>query len=250
MTRSAHALFPITAVLVVASLRAATPVAGAAPSAARVLTTSIPAATLTHLDLTALDGQVDLTASPDPASTTIMVTVALNPPRVHNFRRPASADLTRVAIAADVAGNIARLGLTNAQPGNIEATWTISVPARFSARVSSHNGAVAISGLEGGVDAAVDAGLGGRGGRLSVDIPRGRLTLTVGVGTLTARRRSASFDRADVSATVGDAELFLLGHEIKAPHAPGPGHHVTLDGDGPDVIRARVSVGDVTLHIG
>ena len=51
-------------------------------------------------------------------------------------------------------------------------------------------------------------------------------------------------------ATVGDAALYLLGHEIVAPHEPGPGHHVKLDGKGPDTLSLAVSVGDVSLKIG
>src|SRR5206468_4239467 len=97
MTRSAHALFPLTAAMVVGTLRLATPVVHAAPMQPRVLTASIPAGSLTHLDLSALDGQVDITASPDPAATAITVTVSLEPPRMHNFRRLPAADLATVA---------------------------------------------------------------------------------------------------------------------------------------------------------
>jgi hypothetical protein len=146
--------------------------------------------------------------------------------------------------------NIAHVGLKNAAEGNVEATWTITVPARFSARVDAHDGSVRINGLEAGVDATVNSGLRGRRGSLDVEVPSRRLNLTMGVGEITAKRRSSDFSSAVVRSTVGDAELFLLGHEIVAPRKPGPGHRVTLDGRGPDTLSLTVSVGDVSLKIG
>lgn len=229
-----------------------TPMNGPVVAAAdtQMLTASIPATGLTHLDLNALDGTVDITTAADPNSMAIAVNVSLDPPRLHNFRRKPSATLSAVSLKTAVDKNVLRLGLNNAEVGNVETHWAIVVPARFSASINVHNGGATITGLAGGVQAAVGAGLGGKGGQLFVDVPQGRLQLDMGVGSVIAHRRSAAFDRADVSAGVGDAQLFLLGHEIKAPHAPGPGHRVRLDGDGPDAIRARVSVGDVALHIG
>jgi hypothetical protein len=224
-------------------------IAATAPSP-RVLTASISAAGLTHLDLTALDGQVDITTSADPSADAISISVSLDPPRLQNFLRAKPADVDTVALRTVNNQNVLRVGLTNARAGNIEANWTIVVPARFSARVDSHDGAISISGLEGGIDAEVNSGLGGHGARMTIDVPRGRVALSVGVGDITLRRRSAAFDRADISASVGNAKLYVLGHEIKAPHEPGPGHRIQLDGDGPDVIKARVSVGDVSVHIG
>jgi hypothetical protein len=243
---------PVAMLALTASL-GATPDAvtnsGATPPA-RVLTANIPAAALTHLDLTALDGRVDLAASADPAANTITVTVSLDAPRLKNFKRPPAADLSTVALKTTVAANVLRLALENAREGNIEASWTIVVPARFSARIDGHDGQITVTGLEGGIEASLNAGLGGRRAQLIVDVPRGALQLSVAVGDITARRRSATFDRAEVNATVGNAELYLMGHEIKSPRAPGPGHRVELDGDGPEAIRARVTVGDVSVRIG
>jgi hypothetical protein len=219
-------------------------------SANRVLTATIPASQLTHLDLTALDGSVDLKADPNPSATNVTISVALDPPRMHNFTRPVSADLAAVALDWRADSNILRVGLTNARAGNIEAAWTITVPARFSARVDAHDGSVAIDGLAGGVEADVNAGLGGRHGALDVTVPRGKLALTMGVGDIHATRADANFGSAIVRATVGDASLYLLGHEIVAPHAPGPGHKVSLDGKGGDTLSVKVSVGDVKLKIG
>lgn len=222
----------------------------ATPASPRVLTASIPAAGLTHLDLVALDGRVDITTSPDPSAASVTISVALDPPRLKNFRRTKPADLDTVELKTITEQNVLRVGLTNARAGNVEARWTIVVPARFSARVDGHDGAISIAGLEGGIEADVNSGLGGRGASVTVDVPRGRVVLDVGVGEITVRRRSAAFDRAEIAASVGGATLYLLGHEVKAPHEPGPGHRIVLNGDGPDVVTARVSVGDVAVHIG
>jgi hypothetical protein len=216
----------------------------------RVLTATIPASKLTHLDLTALDGSVDLKADPNPAATDVTISVALDPPRARNFRPPAAADLAAVALDWRAERTVLRDGLTNARAGNVEAAWTITVPARFSAKVDAHDGSIAIDGLAGGVEADVNSGLGGRGGRLDVTVPRGKLALSMGVGDIRATRADAVFGSAAVRATVGDAKLYLLGHEIIAPRAPGPGHKVSLDGNGGDSLSLKVSVGDVSLKIG
>lgn len=215
-----------------------------------VLTASIPVDALTHLDLTALDGSVDLTASTDPAASNITVSVSLAPPRTLNMRRPMAADISQVRIRQNTHQNVLQLGLTNAAEGNIEAAWTIVVPARFSARISGHDGEIHVAGLSGGVDADLNSGLGGRRGKMSVDVPQGKLKLTMGVGEIVASRASDRFDRAEVESSVGSAALFVLGHQIKAPHAPGPGHRIALGGDGDHVIVAKVAVGDVTVRIG
>lgn len=214
------------------------------------LTATVPASQLTHLYLRSLDGTVELKADPNPSATDVTISVALDPPRLKNFRRPASADLGNVAIDWSTDKNVLRVGLTNAAEGNVEATWTITVPARFSARIDAHNASVVVTGIAGGVEANVEAGLAGRNGSLDVNVPRGRLALSMAVGNIRATRASADFSSAIVRASVGDAELYLLGHEIVAPHEPGPGHHVTLDGKGPDTLSVKVSVGDVSLKIG
>lgn len=253
MTRPPHR-FPSPSALAAAGLAVALVLSArplrAAP-ADRVLTAAIPAAALTHLDLTSLDGTVDLRADPNPAATVVTISVGVEPakPRL-GHRPPAAVALADVTLDWSANGNVLRVGLKHAAEGNVEAAWTITVPARFSARVAAHDGAVTIDGLAGGVEADVNAGLHGGHGRLTVDVPRGRLALAIGVGNIVATRRDASFSSAVVKATVGDATLFLLGHEIVAPREPGPGHRVSLDGSGPDTLSLKASVGDVSLKIG
>jgi hypothetical protein len=246
MTRPAKSLILIGAVLAAAAV----PRTVHTESANRVLTATIPAAQFTHLDLRALDGTVDLKADPNPSATNVTVSVALDPPRRKNFKKILAADPANIEIDWTGDRNVLRLGLKNAEEGNVEATWTITVPARFSARIDVHNGAAVVNGLAGGVDASVSAGLAGERGTIDVNVPRGRLNLTMGVGNIRAVRASSEFSNATVRATVGDAELYLLGHEIVAPHEPGPGHHVSLDGKGPESLSLKVSVGDVSLKIG
>jgi hypothetical protein len=228
---------------------AAPPIAAHAPTE-RVLTNRIPAAALTHLDLTALDGTVTLTADPSPTATDVVITVTVNAAPKRLGHKVPAVELADVTLDCQATANVLRVGLTHAAEGAVDAVWTVTVPARFSARVDAHDASVTIDGLAGGVDARVNSGLRGRRGALTVDVPRGRLTLSMGVGDIRATRRSAEFSSAVVSSTVGDAELYLIGHEIVAPHKPGPGHRLSLDGRGGDALAVTVSVGDVSLKIG
>lgn len=246
MIRPSRALILTGAVLAAAALPHPIQIA----AANRVLTADIPAAQFTHLDLRALDGTVDIKADPNPAAANVTISVALDPPRMQNFKKAAPADPANVAIDWTGDKNVLRVGLKNAAVGNIETAWTITVPARFSAQIDAHNGAISVTGLAGGVEASVSSGLGGRRGVIDVTVPRGRLALTMGVGVIRASRDAADFSNAVVRSTIGDAHLFLLGHEIVAPHEPGPGHRVSLDGQGPDTLSLKVSVGDVSLKIG
>lgn len=236
--------------IVLAAALAAWPHTALTAAAGRVLTAKVPAAALTHLDLTAFDGTVDLKADPNASSTDVTISVAIEPAAPRMGRKRAPLTIGDVALDAVVDANVLRVGLRNATKDNVEAVWTITVPARFSARIEGHDGSLSIEGLAGGVEASLNSGLGGRGGVIIADVPRGRLDLSMGVGDIKAVRRSADFSSAVVSATVGDAELYLLGHEIVAPHKPGPGHKVRLDGKGPDSLSLKVSVGDVSLRIG
>lgn len=253
MVSSAHltALFTVACLLPTPEGPTATRAAAPAGSTVRVLTASIPAPAVTHLDLTSLDGTVDLRAADDPAAAQITVSVAIGPPAPTTFHQhPVSADLEKVTLDSPVTRNVARLRLGNASSGHLNAAWTITVPARFSVRISAHDGGVRVAGVEGGVEASLNAGSDGGRGALTVNVPRGALNLSVAYGDINATHASAQFGSADLRTTVGRANLYLLGHEIVTTAEPGPGHRIVIGGRGPDVLRLRATVGAVKLQIG
>src|SRR6476646_10286480 len=99
------------------------------------LDAAIPAAGLTHLHLSGLDGRVDLRASPHPSSDRIDVSVAVAPAGVGQWVRKPSPRLPPLSLVTDVTGHELDLGLRGTTAGAADATWTVTVPARFSARV-------------------------------------------------------------------------------------------------------------------
>jgi hypothetical protein len=108
---------------------------------------------------------------------------------------------------------------------------------------------VGVVGVAGGVQVALNAGLFGRAGEIRADVPGGRLDLDLGVGTIEARTSAPAFGAVDLHATVGDARLFLDGHEVIAPKAAGPGRRLRLDGDRTRALLLTVTVGDARLSI-
>jgi hypothetical protein len=225
------------------------PVQAARPrTSERVLTASLAATGITHLELTSLDGPVDVRADPDPAASVITVSASLAQRPATHSRQDVPVDLNKIVLGAAASGNIMRIGLRHAA-GRPVTTWDIRVPSRFSVTIIAQDGSVAVTGVEGGVRVSVNTGLAGPAA-LSVDVPRGVLDLQVVVGEISARHRSTQFDRADLNATVGRARLFLLGHEVVTSREPGAGHRIRLAGEGPDLLRLRATVGDVKLQIG
>jgi hypothetical protein len=103
--------------------------------------------------------------------------------------------------------------------------------------------------LAGGVRVKANAGLGSEGGSIRVNVPGGRLDLSLHVGDIHAVTTSTSRGPVDVQASVGDARLTLAGRAIVSPREPGPGHRVRLNDSGPDAVTVKVGVGTASLDI-
>jgi hypothetical protein len=235
------------AVSVVAVLAIHPPIS--ADDSAQNLATTIPAAGLTRLVLSALDGTVDLRAATDPTADELEVRVGVQRANANTWIRKPGPDVPNVTFRSDRRDGELRLVLNGITVGSAETVWTITVPARLAVRIEMHNGRVAVTGVAGGVQVSVNSGLNGKSGEILADVPNGPLDLDLGVGTIDARTSATTYGRVDVHSTVGDARLFLDGHEVVAPHAPGPGQRLRLAGDHTSALSLSVTVGDVTLRI-
>lgn len=243
-------LFVIATVVVMVALREAPAdaVDMSGDGTPRHLSARWPASGLTHLKLTATDGNVTISAG---ETSEVEVSVEVRPARrqssffskLRASGNPASATLShhesdgRSAVRLDGAN------------GPLEEHWTIRVPKHFAAEVDMADGRLSITGVEGGVWARANAGLGSTAGVMDVDVPGGALDLRLQVGTINATTGSTNHGAVDVRSDVGDARLSLAGRSIQAPREPGPGHRLRLDGDGPHALRVKVNVGDASLKI-
>ena len=208
---------------------------GATVHMLRHLTTTVQASRLARLDLSITGGSngVDVRAA-SPADSrgpdTVDVEVFVHGGGVLPLISKPSPDLGPVALDASPSGDGLRLGLSGLSgilPESIKTEWTISVPARFAARIVMGSGRVTVQGLEGGLDAEV------------------------AVGSIRARVPNARTGSIDVRSTVGRSSVRVDGEEIQAPWQYGPGSHLRLDGAraSSDAIRLRVTVGDARIVV-
>ena len=125
----------------------------------------------------------------------------------------------------------------------IVETWEIDVPMRLGLQVHMDSAEIEVSGLEGGVVLRLGHG------EAKVDVPRGDLDLEVTVGNIEAQLRQTDLGELRLASEVGDTRLWLDGRRVKHPKPPGPGSHIKIEGDGPDEVHVRVTVGDAKLTV-
>ncbi|HUL74093.1 MAG TPA: hypothetical protein VLT86_13385 [Vicinamibacterales bacterium] len=215
------------------------------PAAARTLASTLPGAGVEAVAIDAGRGSVIVKASPDD-QIEATVTVSREARGVVILGAP-MGDPAQVELQSNVDRGTLRLRLGGAS--GLDERWVVKVPARLSAAVALARGRIEVSGLEGGVRAHAEAGLDSAPGAILVDVPRGRLELSLGVGSIDARTGESPRGDISVRSSVGHAQLVLDGHEILPGQEPGPGEQVRLTGDGQDGIALRVSVGDARLRI-
>jgi hypothetical protein len=206
-----------------------------------------PAASVTRLEIVGGDANVTIAAS---ASDQIELAVDLaSSPPIGVFVGRRVGDAAETWLDSSMQGTMMTAHLRGAIGDGLTERWTVRVPARLAADVSIHRGHIDITGLEGGVRARADSGIGHESGAIRVDVPRGSLDLSLGVGTIDARAGETPRGGIDVRSRVGRASLSVDGHNIVAGHEPGPGERVRLTGDGPDDIVVRVGVGDAHVRV-
>ena len=217
-----------------------------APQAARTLSVDVEAAGLQSIDLRASDGTVEVVGTDEDR---IRISTEVSTPGQKRRWGGFPADLSRADLVAGRSGEVftARVRV----PGNdpIVERWTVRVPRRFRVILDANDSAVEVSDVSGGVSARANAGLGSAPGSIRVNVPGGRLDLSLHVGEIHAQTSSASRGPVDVESGVGDARVTLAGRNIVSPREPGPGHRLRLSDAGPDAVKLRVGVGNATLDI-
>jgi hypothetical protein len=233
-------------VAVVAAAVAGKPAPAVAPST-NALSTTLPATGLTRVEISAGQGQVDVGVTP---SDQIEIAIALESGAtgVRLIGSP-RGDAARTTLDAAAHGGTLRARVAGEIGDGLIEHWTVRVPARLAAEVTLHRGAITVAGVEGGVRASADSGLGHQEGAIDVDVPRGPLTLTLGVGTIRAHTGETPPGDIDVRSRVGHARLSLEGHDIVIPDQHGAGERVRLKGDGSDGVVASVSVGNAHVRV-
>ena len=218
-----------------------------APQAARTLSADSEAGGLQSIEIRVTDGAVEVVGTDEDR---IRISTEISAPRqTRRWAGSFPADLARVELMSGRRGEVftARLRV----PGNdpVVERWTVHVPRRFSVRLEANDSAVRVLDVSGGVSVRANAGLGSEPGSIRVNVPGGRLDLSLHVGDIHAQTASASRGPVDVESRVGDARVTLAGRSIVSPREPGPGHRLRLQDTGPDAVKLRVGVGTATLDI-
>ena len=218
-----------------------------APPSSRTLSADVSATGLQSIDLRTTDGSVELVGTDED---TIRISADISTPgQKRRWRVSFPADLQRAELIGERRGEV--YGARVRVPGNdpVVERWTVRVPRRFSVNLEAGDSAVDVSDVAGGVRVRANAGLGSDPGSIRVNVPGGRLDLSLHVGDIYAQTSSASRGPVDVESNVGDARVTLAGRNIVSPREPGPGHRLRLSDTGPDAVTLRVGVGTATLDI-
>lgn len=215
--------------------------------APRTLTADAAADDVEIFDMAATDGSVTVTGATEDR---IRISVEVSAPqgRTRWYQR-APGDPSRADLLAERRGTafVARVRAAGGAP--LVEHWTIHIPQRLRVGIAANDSRIDVTDVAGGVLVTANAGLDHRPGSIRVAVPRGVLDLSLNVGTIEAWTTTAARGAVDVRSSVGDARLTVAGRQIRSLRAPGPGHRLRLDDQGPDPMTVRVKVGDASLTI-
>ena len=221
--------------------------ASQAPQAPRTLTADVEAVGLQSIELRTTDGSVELAGTDEDR---IRISAEISTPlQRRRWTDGFAADLARTELVSARNGDAFTARLRVPGRDRVVERWTVHVPRRFKVRLDANDSTVTITEVTGGVHVRANAGLGSAPGSIRVNVPGGRLDLSLHVGEIHARTTSAARGPVDVESNVGDARVTVAGRSILSPRAPGPGHRLRLSDEGPDAVKLRVGVGTAVLDI-
>lgn len=218
-----------------------------APQAPRTLSADVDAAGLESIEIRATDGTVEVVGTKEDR---IRISTEISTP-AHTRRWVGrfAGDLARTDLVSGRSGEVFTARLRVPGDDAVVERWTVYVPRRFRVRLDANDSAVRVSDVSGGVSVRANAGVGSEPGSIRVNVPGGRLDLSLHVGDIHAQTSSVSRGPVDVESRVGDARVTVAGRSIQSPREPGPGHRLRLSDVGPDAVKLRVGVGTATLDI-
>lgn len=220
---------------------------GQQPPESRTLTAEADAQGMVAIDVRTTDGAVEVIGVDEDR---IRITAELSTPsEKRRWYDRLTTELSRAELVGERNGDVFTATVRVPGGGPVVERWTVRVPRRFGVTLGANDGAFVISDVSGGVKVRAKAGLGSTPGSIRVNVPGGRLDLSLSVGDIHAETSSASRGPVDVESNVGDARLTVAGRVIDSPRSPGPGHRLRLNDAGPDAVTLRVGVGNATLDI-
>ena len=236
-------LLPALLLAMVSTAHSATP----AP-----LSADLPAAGLTRLNFTGVNGEASIGVSPDEAVHAQLDLEQQNTSFLWVFRWMSDStarDLAGARLVAALQGGT--LSLSLAYPSgqlheDVKQKWTVLVPARFAVDAAMGAGRLAIRGVGGGVTATLDAG------EISIHVPGGPLKAGLRAGRVHAISDTAQPGKLSVKSTFGLAALSLNGNL----HAPPPssfhffGNSELQQAGGKDDMELKVFAGEADLRVG
>jgi hypothetical protein len=207
----------------------------------RTLEASFPSDGVTHLALQQVTADIDLIAGDGDE---IAVTLELESERILVFsNRRTTWAIHRANINATEVDGTLTLDIefpVRVDPDWLNTRWTVEVPRALAAEVRITNGAVGVSGLEGGVLVRTT------NGTIDVDVPQGPLDLASVNGAVLARVAETEFAALTLSVVNGTAGLTIDGEQQDL----GLFESAERQGTGQHDLRLETVNGSVSLYLG
>ena len=216
------------------------------------LRADVPAAGLTQLSFTGLNGEASIGISPDD---TVHVQLTLEQQQASFLwvfrwlRDDTTRDIAGAKLALVQQGKTLKLFVTypsGEHHNDVREKWTVQLPARLELDAAMNSGRLVIRDVDGGLSAQLGAG------DLTIHVPGGPLKASVGTGRVHVISDSVQPGKLSVRSTFGLAVLSFNGKL----YAPPPssfhffGNTEQQQGGGKDDMELRVTAGEADLRVG